>query len=184
MNHLLAKKKSTALLRRKRSEGSFTTSATPSDQRWREEKSAPYKNPSCRTLLETQGDSYMSKYELGITDTSESLYQMLLEKKQPAPKDTIFRDDVFRTTCNELQGKNEARIFKDLTPLIVPSAETLATLGAKHLDVVVESVNEGWNNCVPVTKPRPQPDYALGFGRSAFSDDQAQQASAIVASAG
>jgi len=23
-----------------------------------------------------------------------------------------------------------------------------------------------------VTKPRPQPDYALGFGRSAFSDDQ------------
>jgi hypothetical protein len=119
-----------------------------------------------------------------ITDTSESLCQMLLEKKQPAPKDTIFRDDVFRTTCNELQGKNEARIFKDLTPLIVPSAETLATLGAKHLDVVVESVNEGWNNCVPVTKPRPQPDYALGFGRSAFSDDQAQQASAIVASAG
>jgi len=49
---------------------------------------------------------------------------------------------------------------KDLTPLIVPSAETLATLG------------EGWNNCVPVTKPRPQPDYALGFGRSAFSDDE------------
>ena len=61
---------------------------------------------------------------------------------------------------------------KDLTPLIVPSAETLATLG------------EGWNNCVPVTKPRPQPDYALGFGRLAFSDDQAQQASVIVASAG
>jgi hypothetical protein len=114
----------------------------------------------------------MSKYELGITDTSESLCQMLLEKKQPAPEDIIFRDDVFRTTCNKLQGKNEARIFEDLTPLIVPSAETLATLSAKHLDVVVESVNEGWNNCVPVTKPRPQPDYALGFGRSAFSDDQ------------
>ena len=37
---------------------------------------------------------------------------------------------------------------------------------------MVESVNEGWNNCVPVTKPRPQPDYALGFGRSAFSEDQ------------
>jgi hypothetical protein len=169
MNHLLARKKSAALLR---SEGSFTTSATPSDQRPREEKNAPYKNPSYRILLEIQGDSYMSEYELGITDTSESLCQMLLKKKQPAPKDTIFRDDVFRTTCNKLQGRNEARIFQDLTPLIVPSAETLATLGAKHLDVVVESVNEGWNNCIPVTKPRPQPDYALGFRRSAFSDDQ------------
>ena len=125
----------------------------------------PWIGFSYRTLLETQGDSYMSEYELGITDTSESLCQMLLEKKQPAPKDTIFRDDVFRTTCNKLQGKNEARIFKDLTPLIVPYAETLATLGAKHLDIVVESVNE---SCVPVTKPRPQPDYALvrwGRGR-------------------
>lgn len=173
MDHLLARKKSTPFLRRKRSEGSFTTSATPSDQRPREEKSAPYKNPSYRTLLETQGNSYMSEYELGITDTSERLCQMLLEKKQPAPKDTIFRDDnAFRTTCNKLQGKNEARIFKDLTPLIIPFAENLATLGANHLDIVVESVNEGWNNCVPVTKPRPQPDYALGFGRSAFSDDQ------------
>jgi hypothetical protein len=128
MNHLLARKKSTALLRRKRSEGSFTTPATPSDQRLREEKSAPYKTPS---YIETQGDSYMSEYELGITE---------------------FRDDIFRTTCNKLQGKNEVRIFKDLTWLIVPSAETLTTLGAKHLDIVVESVNEDWNNCVPVTK--------------------------------
>ena len=173
MIHLLARKKSTALLRRKRSESSFTTSATtPSDQRPREEKSAPYKNPSYRILLETQGDSYMGEYELGITDTSERLCQMLLEKETAIPKDTIFGDDVFGTTCNRLQGKNEARIFKDLTPLIVPYVEPLATLGAKHLDIVVESVNEGWNSCIPVTKPRPQPDYALGFARFAFSDDQ------------
>lgn len=110
MNHLLARKKSTALLRRKRSEGSFTTSATPSDQRPREEKSAPYKNPSYRTLLETQGDSYISEYELGITDTSESLCQMLLEKKQPAPKDTIFGDDVFKppTTNYKVRMKQES----------------------------------------------------------------------------
>jgi hypothetical protein len=172
MNHLLARKKSTATLRRKRSEGSFTTSTTSSDQKPPEEKSAPYKNPSYRALLEIQGDSYMSEYELGITDECEKLCQTLLQTKQPTPKDTIFRDDVFRTTCNRLQGKNKARIIKDLTPLLVPSVEPLATLGAKHLDIVVESVNEGWNNCVPVTKPRPQPDYGAGFGRSAFSDDQ------------
>lgn len=33
-------------------------------------------------------------------------------------------------------------------------------------------VNEGWNNWIPVTNPRPQPDWAAAFGRSAFSDDQ------------
>lgn len=78
----------------------------------------------------------MSEYELGITNTSESLCQMLLETKQPPPKGTIFRDDVFRTTCNKLQGKNEARIIKNLTPLLVPYAEPLAMFGAKHLDIV------------------------------------------------
>jgi hypothetical protein len=172
MHRLLARKKSTGSLYRKRSEASFTASATPSDQRLAEENSAPYKNPSYETLLETQGGSYMKENELGITDASKSLCQILLEKAQVTPKDTIFRDDIFRTTCDKLRGQNEARIFKDCTPLIVPYAETVATLGAKHLDIVVESVNEGWSNSIPVTKPRPQPDYAVGFGRSAFSEDQ------------
>jgi hypothetical protein len=172
MHRLIARKKSTGSLHRKWSEASFTASATPSDQKSAEEKSAPYKNPSYETLLETQGGSYMKEYELDITDGNKSLCQILLEKAQVTPKDTLFRDDIFRTTCDKLRGKNKARIFKDCTPLIVPYAESLATLGAKHLDIVVESVNEVWNNSIPVTKPRPQPDYAVGFGRSAFSEDQ------------
>jgi hypothetical protein len=56
--------------------------------------------------------------------------------------------------------------------LIVPSAETLATFGAKHLEILVESVNEGWNNSIPITKTRPQPDYSVGFRREAFTEDQ------------
>ena len=172
MRHLLARPKSTPSLQRKKS-GSSITSTTPSDQKPREEKSAPYKNASYTALLEIQGHSYMREDELGVSEKSERLCQVLLEAKQLLPKDTLFRDDkTFKNACNRLEGKNEARIFKDLTPLLVPFAETLAVLGAKHLDIVVESVNEGWNSCVPVTKPRPQPDYALGFGRSAFSDVQ------------
>lgn len=146
-------------------------SNTPSDQTPREEKSTPYKHPSYQLSLERQGDSYMREDELGVTATGESLCQSLLQKK-PTPKETIFRDDVFKATCDRLQGKNEARIIKDITPLIVPSAEPFAILGAKHLDIVAESVNEGWNNCIPITKPRPQPDYAVGFRRSAFSNNQ------------
>jgi hypothetical protein len=172
MDHLFARKKSRATLRRKRSECSSISFTTPSDQGPREKKSALYNHPSYEAVLKAQGNSYMSGYKHGVCDTSERLCQMLLETKQPTPTDTIFRDDVFEATCNKLHGKNEARIIKDLTPLIVPSAEPLATLGANHLDIVIESVNEGWNNCVSVTKSRPQPDYAVGFGRSAFSDDQ------------
>lgn len=170
MDLLLARNKPPSI-RRQRSNSSVTTTSQ-SDQKQREEKSAPYRNSNYITLLEYQGNSYMREYELGIRDEDECLCQEYLDKEQPIPENTIFRDDIFRTTCNHLVGKNEARIFKDIFPLIVPFAESLALLGANNLENVVESVNEGWNNCISVTKPRPQPDYALGFGRNTFSDDQ------------
>lgn len=117
--------------------------------------------------------SYMGKYKPGVTEASERLCQTLLDSKQIIPKDTIFHDDVFEDTCERLRGKNGARIFKDCTPLIVPWAEAHASLSAnRDLDIAIESVNDGWNNSNPITKPRPQPDYAIGFKRSAFSDDQ------------
>ena len=171
MQRLLAKKRSTASLRRKRSEASFVTSTTPSDLQ--AEKSAPYKNPSYETVLEREAGSYMDKYKPGVTKASERLFQTLLDSKQIIPTDTIFRDDIFDDTCEKLRGKNEARIFKDCTPLIVPWAEAHASLSTnRDLDIAIESVNEGWNNSNPITKPRPQPDYATGFRRSAFSEDQ------------
>jgi hypothetical protein len=123
-------------------------------------------------LLETLGDSYMKESKLGITDASKVLYQNLLKKEYTTPKDTLFRDDVFHTACRNLQNKNEARIIQDIARLLVPSPETLTAFGAKNLDILVESVNEGWNNCITVTSPRPQPDFSVGFGRSIFSDDQ------------
>ena len=175
MHRLLAKKKSsTTFLRGKRSEAIIVSSTAPSDLQ--AEKSAPYKNPSYEAVLEREAGSYMGKYKPGVTEESEKLCHTLLDSKQDLPKDTIFRDDIFEDSCERLRGKNEARIFKDCTPLIAPWAEAHATLsGTRDLDIAVESVNEGWNNSNPFTKPRPQPDYAVGFKRSAFSEDQLQK---------
>jgi hypothetical protein len=143
MHYLLARKKpSTASLRRNRSEASFVTSTTPSDLQ--AEKSAPYKNLSYETVLERDAGSYMSKYKPGVTEAIERLYQTLLDSKQIIPMDTIFHNDVFEDTYERLRGKNEARIFKDCTPLIVPRAEAHASLSAnRDLDIAIESVNEG-----------------------------------------
>ena len=66
-------------------------------------------------------------------------------------------------------NKNEARVIHDISPLIAPSAETLAIRGAKHLKILIESDNEGWNNSIPLTIPHPQSDYAVGFRREAFT---------------
>jgi len=174
MHHLLARKGSASSIGRKRSNPSLA-SFSASDERPREEKSAPYRNPSYPTFLSedvANYKSYMEDHELGISDASEKLLETLLHTEQRPPTDTLFRDDVFSKHLRKLKGKNEPRVIQDLSPLLVPSAEALATFGAHHLDVVVESVNEGWNNCFPITKPRPQPDSAFGYGISAFSDHQ------------
>lgn len=173
MNHLLARKKSSSSLRGKQSETSSVTpsSTTPSDEKPRAVKSAPYQDPRYKTILATKG-SFMGKSELGITDTSKSLCRTIFKKEQTVPQDSLFRDDLFDKTCEKIQDRNEARVVQDITRLIVPSAETLATFGAKHLEILAESVNEGWNNSIPVTKTRPQPDYSVGFRREAFTEDQ------------
>lgn len=172
MHRLIARQKSIASLRRKRSDASFGTSVTPSDQKPREEKSALYRKASYPTSLELLGDSYMYESKLGITDASKILCQGLLEKTHPTPKDTLFRDDAFTEACGNLQDKNKTRIILNIARLLVPSPEALVAFGAKHLDILVESVNEGWNNSIPVMNPRPQPDFSFGFRRSIFSDDQ------------
>lgn len=129
MNHLLARKKSLSSLRGKQSETSSVTpsSTTPSDEKPRAVKSAPYQDPRYKTILATKG-SFMSKSELGITDMSKSLCRTIFEKGQTVPQESLFRDDLFDKTCEKIQDRNEARVVQDITRLIVPSAETLATL--------------------------------------------------------
>jgi len=177
MSHLLARRKSTPSLHRKRSEpGSLTASSTtPSDQKPREEKSAPYQDARYEILLETKGSCmgrYVGENEAGVTKESKNLYRTLLNAKQIVPEDSMFHDDFFEDTCEMIQNRNEAKVIQDIARLIIPSAQSLAIRGAKHLKCLIESVNEGWNNSIPLLGPRPQPDYAVGFKRTAFTEDQ------------
>jgi hypothetical protein len=175
MEHILARKRS--LSPRKRSISA--TSTTPSDQKPREEKSALYRDPRYETLLGTKG-SFMVKSNLDVTSTTKTLCRTLLEKQQTAPENSLFRDDIFESTCEKIHNRNEARVILDISRLIVPSAESLATFGAKHLDILIESVNEGWNNSIPLTGTCPQPDYSVGFKREAFTDDQLTKLSPFI----
>ena len=123
-------------------------------------------------MLETLGDSYMDESRLGISEASKALHETLLKRECTSPKETLFGDDVFDTACRNVRDKNEARILLDFARLLTPSPESLAAFGATDLDILVESVNEGWNNSIPITSPRPQPDFVVGFRRSVFSDVQ------------
>jgi len=66
--------------------------------------------------------------------------------------------------------------------LVVPSAETLATYGATHLEHLIEGVNECWTGNIAVKGPLPKPDYSVGFRRSAFSDEQLKKLDPLIGS--
>lgn len=112
MEYLHARKKSLSSFGRKRPNSA--TSTTPTDEKPREEKSAPYRDTRYELLLQTKG-IYMDICELGITDASKRLVWDLLSGKQPVPKDTLFDEATFVDACRNLRGKNEARIIQDIS---------------------------------------------------------------------
>jgi hypothetical protein len=63
-------------------------------------------------------------------------------------------------------------VVRDISPLICPFAQVLRIYGAVNLQCLIEIVNEGWDNSIPLTKPHLQPDYAVGFKRTAFTKNQ------------
>ncbi|KAH8749543.1 hypothetical protein F5883DRAFT_608964 [Diaporthe sp. PMI_573] len=67
-----------------------------------------------------------------------------------------------------------------MQPLTNLAKVRLATFGAKRLDILTESVNEGWNNSIPFTGTRPQPDYSVGFRREAFTEEQITKLSPFI----
>ena len=180
-DRFLARRKSSPSLRRKRSETSSITglSTTPSDQKSREIKARPYQTNRYQDLLATLG-SFMDESELGITEDSKELCRRLLEEEQTIPSNSLFRDDLYASTCRAVRDRNEARILRDITPLLVPSAENLAIYGATDLKILIENINEGWSNSQALTDPRPQPDYSVGFRRDAFTKDQLEKLSPYI----
>ncbi|KAL8702789.1 MAG: hypothetical protein Q9201_004044 [Fulgogasparrea decipioides] len=158
---------------------SAPSSTTPSDQKPREEKSAPYRETRYVTLLATKG-SFMDEDEESINDKSRNLCRTLLESNQAVPQDSLFRDDLFKAVCRKIQYRNEAMVIQDIARLIVPSAQNLAIYGAKHLEILIETINEGWNNSRPFIGTRPQPDYSVGFRREAFTEDQLHKLEGLV----
>lgn len=169
MSSQLSRKTSTSTFRRKSSTTSINSSViTPAG---RENKGSVYRDVRCECLLEA-GKSYLRKDEIGVTPESKTLCKELLKAGQPVPQDSLFNDDIFEETCDYLRNRSEATVIRDIGMLIVPPAAHFARRGAKNLRILTETVNERWSESIPLPNiPRPQPDYAVGFGPSSFSDE-------------
>ena len=168
-NPRLATKKSATSLRRQVQEAN-----TDAPTEKTEDKAQPYRSPGYVQELKDQ-KSHLYDAPEGITDEDKELCRKLLAIVQEVPQDSDFRDDRFEETCKKVQDRNEARVVEDISPLIAPSPEKLATHGAKELEHLVFNANERWSESRPMTKTRPQPDGSVGFNRSAYTESQVQK---------
>ena len=171
-------RKASTSVRRKQSDSSLNGS---SDQKSRDSKSAKYRNISYIILLERKGN-YMNEFKLGVTGASLSRCRTLLDSTQTVPKDSLFRDDLFRATCDIVHDRNEARVIRSITPYIVLSVEDLETLGATDLEHLIEGVNECWTGNIAVEGSLPKSDYVVGFRRSAFIEEQLKKLDPLIGS--
>jgi len=154
------------LLKRKTSSSSVTSDGSVKEG----------KNPAAKSRLYEKTLAAASIYMgggPGISDASRALCNSLLEAEQPLPLDSLFRDDRFEDTCERLRNENEAKVVRDISPLLVPSVEVLCAHGKKHLESMVDHVNQKWYGCIPIVAgPVPQPDYSAGCKETIFTKDQ------------
>lgn len=159
---------------------SQSSQGTPNDLP-REAKSAPYKNSRYESVLATKS-VFMDEPDTDVSEDCKTLYKKLLSNTQELPKHTLFHDDIFKSIHYKIRNENEAMVIQDITRLIVPSAENLAICEgrASNLRILKEKVNSSWLKCIPLTNPRPQPDYSVGLKASAFTKAQLDRLSPFV----
>jgi len=173
MSQSLTRKRSTPSLSNRQSDISGVS--------LREGKNPAVKNRRYEQILASAGIYMDDDDEVVTTDACKLLCQALLDTEQTVPQDSLFNDDLFKRICQRVRNKNEARVIRDLSPLLVPSAEILYVRGAIHLKHLIENVDEGWIKSIPLVKgPRPQPDFSVGLKTTAFTRDQLKKLNPFV----
>ena len=109
---------------------------------------------------------------LRAREESKLFCRSLLQSTYPEPQHTAFPLPEFLSVWQRVQRRNEARVYRDLTPLLVPSPELLWASGHQELEHVAEEISVEWTRCKTLGGPRPKPDLAVGIAPSAFDEEE------------
>ena len=112
------------------------------------------------------------KGQVFVSEASKELGMKMLQARYGEPRYPPFQPSKFLLVLNRVRTRNETRIFRDITPFIVPSAELLFLEGQDDLEDIAEELNADWKKCDPMGGPAPRPDFAAGIASSAFTDEQ------------
>ncbi|GAM82273.1 hypothetical protein ANO11243_002520 [Dothideomycetidae sp. 11243] len=110
-----------------------------------------------------------------VTAESKELCKAFLSGKHPV-SGSPFSEEGFRSLLDQIQNRNEARLQRDITPWVVPSAESLNLLGNMSHAFIGEEINADWSYChLSLGSTKPKPDYMAGLKITAFTDKEHQK---------
>ena len=110
-----------------------------------------------------------------ISDDSRRLCNSILEGDYPPPQGPLFQRDKLLKVLDQVQFRNEARVVRDITPIVVPSAELLFISDQPGLEYITEAMNAEWVQCDTLCGPRPKPDFVAGISPSAFTREEKEK---------
>ena len=107
-----------------------------------------------------------------IQQSSKGLCLSFLEGGRTPRHFPCYPPDQIANVLVRIQPLNEARLFRDITPWIAPSAENLQYSGEAIPNVIGEELQADWIRCATMGETRPKPDYTAGLLRKAFTQEE------------
>ncbi|KAL9126206.1 MAG: hypothetical protein Q9217_004713 [Psora testacea] len=136
-------------------------------------------------------EPYTAKYEVWIAtqgldmdyrngedfvfEESKKTCKELLRIEVPTIEPTAVPEDKIRDMVADCQTRNEPKVQRDVTPLIIPPIRLLYYRGASYLKHVDDEVNADWYSYCVLAGPCPRPDLAIGLLSSAFTEKEIEQ---------
>ena len=107
-----------------------------------------------------------------VSEDSKQLCRQLLQAEHDAPLHTSYPLTEFLSVWDQIRTRNESKIFRDLTPLLMPSPELLFACGLAEVEHVKDELSVEWTKSKTMGGPKPKPDSATGIAGSAFGVEE------------
>lgn len=112
-----------------------------------------------------QSTGIIIDYQLGDAAISDECKQLCttLANATELPKDSLFAGYLLWKVLSAVRSRNESRVVRDISSLLIPSAEVHFMRSFLELMDLTEEFQANWTKCVPLAGPLPRPGFTIGF---------------------
>ena len=108
--------------------------------------------------------------EESVCKKSKELCGSLQKITQKVISPSIFPKDTSLKVVLLCQNRNEGKVNRDVTPIIIPPTLSLYLHGDSAIEHVIDEVNADWMETCVLAGPQIRPDLSIGLSSSAFSE--------------